>query len=42
MRLEAKEEKREVKKRREDALAEVIGICEGTEDLAEKHDSYAY
>ncbi len=42
MRLEPEEEKREVKKRREDALAKVIGICKGPEDLAEKHDSYAY
>lgn len=25
-----------------DALSKVIGICEGPEDLAEKHDSHAY
>lgn len=42
MRLEPEEKKSEVKKRRKDALDEVIGICEGPEDLAEKHDSYAY
>ena len=42
MRLEPKDVRRKVKKRREDALAKVIGICEGPEDLADKHGSYAY
>jgi hypothetical protein len=42
MRLEPKDERRKVKRRREDALAEVIGICEGPADLADKHDDYAY
>ncbi len=42
MRLEPKDERRKVKKRRNYALAEVIGICEGPENLADRHDSYAY
>jgi len=29
-------------KHKADALSSVIGICEGPQDLAEKHDSYAY
>jgi len=24
------------------ALSRVVGICDGPQDLAEKHDSYAY
>jgi hypothetical protein len=42
MRLEPKDGRRKVKGRREDVLAEVIGICEGPADLADRHDSYAY
>jgi hypothetical protein len=42
MRLEPKDERRNIKGRREDALSKVIGICEGPADLADKHDSYAY
>jgi len=29
-------------KHKPDALSQVIGICDGPSDLAEKHDSYAY
>jgi hypothetical protein len=36
------EERRDARKQKADALSEVIGICEGPQDLAEKHDSYAY
>lgn len=42
MRLEPKDEPHKAKKRRKDALAEAIGICEGPENLADRHDSYAY
>ncbi len=42
MRLEPKEERCKVKKCRNDALAGVIGICEGPENLADRHDSYVY
>ncbi len=34
-------ERREPKRNKRNALAEVIGICEGPPDLADKHDSYA-
>ncbi len=44
--IEFLEEKRrrEEEKRKEgkDPLAEVIGICEGPSDLAERHDKYVY
>lgn len=40
--LESLEQERKVKRRKEDALSKVIGICEGPEDLADRHDSYAY
>jgi hypothetical protein len=29
-------------KHKADTLSSVIGICDGPQDLAEKHDSYAY
>ncbi|MGA9100003.1 MAG: hypothetical protein WB392_13845 [Methanotrichaceae archaeon] len=34
-------ERREPKRSKGNTLAEVIGICEGPPDLADKHDSYA-
>ena len=40
--LDFLEEKKTTRKRKPDALSQVIGICEGPSDLAEKHDSYAY
>ena len=40
--LRSLEMKKAVGKRKPDALSEVIGICEGPSDLADKHDSYAY
>jgi hypothetical protein len=36
------EVKPDTRKHKTDALSGVIGICEGPQDLAEKHDSYAY
>nr|MDO8080322.1 DUF2281 domain-containing protein [Candidatus Freyarchaeota archaeon] len=30
------------KKEKKDLLADVIGICEGPPDLAERHDKYVY
>lgn len=36
------DEKKIARKRKPDALSDVIGICEGPIDLAEKHDSYVY
>jgi hypothetical protein len=36
------EERLDTRKHKPDALSNVIGICEGPQDLAEKHDSYAY
>jgi hypothetical protein len=36
------EMKKAVGKCKPDALSQVIGICEGSSDLADKHDSYAY
>jgi hypothetical protein len=35
-------EKREGKKGESDPLSDVIGICEGPSDLAERHDKYLY
>jgi hypothetical protein len=40
--LSSLEERPDTKKHKADALSSVIGICEGLQDLAEKHDSYAY
>jgi len=40
--LSSLEEKPDTRKHKADALSSVIGICEGPQDLAEKHDSYAY
>ncbi len=40
--LSSLEERPNVRKQKADALSSVIGICEGPQDLAEKHDSYAY
>ncbi len=40
--VSALEERPDARKRKADALSSVIGICEGPQDLAEKHDSYAY
>jgi hypothetical protein len=40
--LNSLEERRNIGKYRADALSGVIGICEGPQDLAENHDSYAY
>ena len=40
--LSSLEEKPDTRKQKADALSGVIGICEGPQDLAEKHDSYAY
>jgi hypothetical protein len=40
--LRSLEMKKAVSKRKPDALSQVIGICEGPSDLADKHDSYAY
>jgi hypothetical protein len=40
--LSSLEEKPYTRKHRADALSSVIGICEGPQDLAEKHDNYAY
>jgi hypothetical protein len=39
--LDFLDEKKVSRKRKPDALSQVIGICEGPSDLAEKHDSYA-
>lgn len=36
------EERPDTGKHKADALSSVIGICEGPQDLAEKHDSCAY
>ena len=36
------EERPDTEKHKADALSRVIGICEGPQDLAEKHDSYYY
>jgi hypothetical protein len=41
MRLEPKDERHKVNKRGKDALAEMIGICEGPENPANRHDSCA-
>ncbi len=35
-------ERRETRRSKGNTLEEVIGICEGPPDLADKHDSYAY
>jgi hypothetical protein len=40
--MDVLEEKKTARKRKPDALSQVIGICEGPSDLAEKHDRYAY
>lgn len=40
--LRSLETKKAVGKRKSDALSQVIGICEGPSDLADKHDSNAY
>jgi hypothetical protein len=40
--LSSLEERPDTGKHKADALSSVIGICEGPQDLAEKHDSYAY
>jgi hypothetical protein len=40
--LSSLEEGPDARKQKADALSSVIGICEGPQDLAEKHDSYAY
>jgi len=40
--LDFLEEKKTSRKRKPDALSQVIGICEGPSDLAGKHDRYAY
>jgi Protein of unknown function (DUF2281) len=40
--LDFLEVKKTSRKRKPDAFSQVIGICEGPSDLAEKHDSYAY
>ncbi len=32
----------EEEKRKKDVLSDVIGICEGPPDLAERHDKYVY
>jgi hypothetical protein len=40
--LSSLEERPDVRKQKADALTSVIDICEGPQDLAEKHDSYAY
>ncbi|MEM2145194.1 MAG: DUF2281 domain-containing protein [Candidatus Jordarchaeaceae archaeon] len=41
--LEKKKRKTvEKKKEKKDPLEDVIGICEGPPDLAERHDNYVY
>jgi predicted ATPase with chaperone activity len=41
--LEKKKRKTgEKKKEKKDLLEDVIGICEGPPDLAERHDNYVY
>ena len=40
--LEAPDQEREVKGRKEDALSKAIGTCEGPADLADGHDNYAH
>nr|MDO8080039.1 DUF2281 domain-containing protein [Candidatus Freyarchaeota archaeon] len=40
--LEKKRKTGERKKEKKDFLADVIGICEGPSDLAERHDKYVY
>ncbi|WXG41507.1 MAG: DUF2281 domain-containing protein [Candidatus Freyarchaeum deiterrae] len=40
--LEEKRKTGERKKEKKDLLADVIGICEGPSDLAERHDKYVY
>jgi mRNA-degrading endonuclease RelE of RelBE toxin-antitoxin system len=40
--LSSLEERPDTGKHKADVLSSVIGICEGPQDLAEKHDSYAY
>ncbi len=32
----------EEERRKKDVLSDVIGICEGPPDLAERHDKYVY
>jgi len=32
----------EKERKKKDILSEVIGICEGPSDLAERHDKYVY
>lgn len=32
----------EEEKRKKDVLSDVVGICEGPPDLAERHDKYVY
>lgn len=38
--LSSLEERPDTRKHKADALSSVIGICEGPQDLAEKHDNY--
>ena len=40
--LDFLEGKKRAQKHKTDALSQVIGICDGPSDLADKHDSYAY
>jgi hypothetical protein len=40
--MSSQEERPDTEKHKADALSSVIGICEGPQDLAEKHDNYAY
>jgi len=40
--LEARRERFYEEEKKEKALSEVIGICEGPSDLAERHDKYVY
>ncbi|WXG41516.1 MAG: DUF2281 domain-containing protein [Candidatus Freyarchaeum deiterrae] len=37
-----KRETEKKKKEKKDLLEDVIGICEGPSDLAERHDKYVY
>lgn len=40
--LSSLEDRPDARDYKADALSRVIGICDGPQDLAEKHDSYAY
>jgi hypothetical protein len=40
--IEFLEERQRKISKKEDALAKVIGICEGPPDLAERHNRYVY